>query len=341
MTSTRRTIGQFGCGYWGPNLLRNFVALPDVRVKVVVDPSGERRKFVQENFPQVHTTGNPEEAWRDPEIDAVVIATPAGTHFELTMRSLEAGKHVLVEKPLCTSLKEVDAIAQAAAEKRLVVMAGHTFVYNAAVRYVKGLIDRGELGDVRCIYSQRVNFGRIRSDVDALWNLAPHDISIIQYWLDDLHPVRVSRRGMAWVQPDIEDTVFLNLEYRTHVIANIHVSWLDPQKVRKIVVVGSRKMVLFDDVSDDKVAIYDRGIDRKAVLGVDMDYDKGAQLFQYRAGDVLLPKIDFVEPLRAEAKHFLECVRSGQEPLTGLRHARSVVNILEKASDKDERAPVV
>jgi predicted dehydrogenase len=212
-------------------------------------------------------------------------------------------------------------------------MTGHTFIYNAAVRFVKKLIDAGELGDIRYIYSQRLNLGRIRSDIDALWNFAPHDISIIQYWLGDPEPVSVSKQGMAYMQDGIEDVVFLSLEYPSKIIANIHVSWLDPQKVRKMIIVGSRKMVVYDDVADDKIAIYDKGIDRKAILGQNMDFDhpQTAQ-FSYRSGDILLPQIKFVEPLRVEAEHFVDCIRNARTPLSGIKHARAVVSILERAT---------
>jgi predicted dehydrogenase len=238
-----------------------------------------------------------------------------------------------VEKPLATKASEVDELARCAAKRNLVVMTGHTFIYNSAVRYVKKLIDAGELGDIRYIYSQRLNLGRIRSDIDALWNFAPHDVSIIQYWLGDPEPISVSRQGMAYMQDGIEDVVFLSLAYPGKIMANIHVSWLDPQKVRKMIVVGSRKMVVYDDVADDKIAVYDKGIDRKAILGQNMDFDNPPALqFSYRSGDILLPQVKFVEPLRVEAEHFLDCIRNSRTPLTGLKHARTVVSILERAT---------
>jgi predicted dehydrogenase len=214
-----------------------------------------------------------------------------------------------------------------------IVMAGHTFLYNNAVRYVKSLIDKGELGDVRYIYSQRLNLGRIRSDIDALWNFAPHDVSIIQYWLNDPLPVKVTCNGMAYVQPDVNDVAFLNIRYPDKVIANIHVSWLNPQKVRKMIVVGSKKMVVYDDVGDEKVIIYDKGIDVKARLGERMDFDRPAQVsFSHRFGDIHIPQIDFPEPLWVEAQHFVDCIRTGATPLTGIAHARNVVGILEQAN---------
>ena len=330
--SSKLTIAQFGCGYWGPNLLRNFSALPDSHVKYVVDFSPERRAFVQANFPRTRAVGTVAEVLDDPEVDAVVVSTPAGTHFELARQVLEAGKHVFVEKPLATSVAEVDELARLVGKRGLVVMVGHTFIYNSAVRYVKTLIDSGELGEVRYIYSQRLNLGRIRSDIDALWNFAPHDISIIQYWLNDPEPLAVSRQGMAYIQDGVEDVVFLSLQYPGKIMANIHVSWLDPQKVRKMIVVGSRKMVIYDDMADEKIAIYDKGIDRKAVLGENMDFDNPVTVqFNYRSGSILLPEVKLVEPLRAEAEHFSDCIRTGRAPLTGLSHARTVVSILEQA----------
>ena len=325
-------FAQIGCGYWGPNLLRNFSALTNCSVKYVVDSSADRRAFVHRNFPHTSAVENVDAVLNDPDVDAIIVATPAGSHFTLTRSALRAGKHVFVEKPLATKVSEVDELAEHASSRRLIVMAGHTFVYNAAVRYVKQLVDAGDLGEIRYIYSQRLNLGRIRDDIDALWNFAPHDISIIQYWLNDVEPLAVRRQGMAYMQDGIDDVVFLNLEYPGKIIANIHVSWLDPQKVRKMIVVGSRKMVVYDDVADNKIAIYDKGIDRKAVLGENMDFDNPRRAqFNYRSGDIVLPEIRFREPLRVEAEHFVECIRNGQPPLTGLGHARNVVSVLERA----------
>ena len=261
----------------------------------------------------------------------MVIATPAAIHFQLAKAALLAGKHVFVEKPLATTVAEVDELGCLARERNLVVMVGHTFIFNSAVRYVRKLITSGELGEVRYIYSQRLNLGRIRSDIDALWNFAPHDISIIQYWLGNPDPISVSRTGSDFIQPGIEDVVFLNIKYPNKVMANIHVSWLDPQKVRKMIVVGSKRMVVYDDIAEDKIAIYDKGIDRRAVLGENMDFDKARTEYSYRSGDILLPQIKFTEPLRTEAQHFVECISTGSTPLTDVVHARKVVDILERA----------
>jgi len=332
MNSDKTVVAQIGVGYWGPNLLRNFSALPNCSVKYAVDFSPERRAFVESNFPRTQAAPAVDVVLQDPEVTAVIVATPAATHFGLARDILKAGKHVFVEKPLATTVDEVDELGQIAEARGLIVMTGHTFIYNNAVRYVKKLIDSGDLGQVRYIYSQRLNLGRIRSDIDALWNFAPHDISIIQYWLGDPAPLSVSRQGMAYMQDNVEDVVFLNIVYPGKIMANIHVSWLDPQKVRKMIVVGSKKMVVYDDIADDKIAIYDKGIDRKAILGENMDFDqpRGPE-FDYRSGDILLPQVKFREPLRTEAEHFIECVRKKSAPITGIAHARNVVSILEQA----------
>ena len=324
-------VAQIGVGYWGPNLLRNLVANKGCEVARVVDMSEERRAFVSSLYPSVEVTGDAEAIWQDETIDAVVIATPAGTHFSLVMQALNSGKHVLVEKPMATTVDEVNQIGALAEEKGLVAMVGHTFLYNSAVRYIKNMIDTGELGDVRYIYSQRLNLGRIRSDIDALWNLAPHDISIIQYWLGDPSPTKITRHGMSYVQEGIDDVVFLNLQYDTGVMANIHVSWLDPHKVRKMTIVGSKKMAVYDDMAESKVAIYDKGFDVMASLEENMPFDRtGFPQFALRSGDVLLPKIDWQEPLKVEISHFTECITAGSTCLTGPQHALEVVRILSK-----------
>jgi len=322
-------VAQIGVGYWGPNLLRNLSANKRCQIKKVAELSGERRDYVRRLYPAVSVTENIQEIFDDTEINAVIIATPVATHFELAMKAMEAGKHILVEKPLARSVAEVEDIGALADRKKLTAMVGHTFLYNAAVRYVKKLIDSGELGQIRYIYSQRLNLGRIRSDVNALWNFAPHDISIIQYWLGDPSPLSVVKQGVDFIQKGIEDVVFMNIIYPNKIMANIHVSWLDPNKIRCMTVVGSEKMVVYDDVSDNKVVIFDKGIDRKAVLGESMDYDnQHFQSFSYRTGDILMPKIDFQEPLKVEIDHFFDCIEKGVECISGIEHAKKVVGIL-------------
>jgi predicted dehydrogenase len=328
------SIAQIGVGYWGPNLLRSLVGNKRCWVKKVVDLSRDRRDYVQNLYADMEVTHQAEEVIQDSAIDAVVIATPAASHFDLAMKALEGGKHILVEKPLARSVNEVEQIGRLAHEKNRVAMVGHTFLFNAAVRYVKKLIESGELGDIRYIYSQRLNLGRIRSDVDALWNFGPHDISIIQYWLGNPTPLSTVSRGVGYIQSDINDVVFMNILYPGKIMANIHVSWLDPRRVRCMTVVGSKKMVVYDDLAENKIAIYDKGIDRKAVLGTNMDYDYPTfQAFNYRSGDVLLPKIDFQEPLKAEIDHFFDCIQNGIECLTGVDHAKKVIEILSSSVD--------
>lgn len=331
-------IAQIGVGYWGPNLLRNLISNTRCQVSRVVDASPERQSYVNGLYPSVPTSADPADIFNDRDIDAVVLATPLATHYDLAIKALSAGKHILVEKPMATTVQEVEQIGALATQKGLVAMSGHTFLYNTAVRYVKGLIDSGDLGEIRYIYSQRLNLGRIRSDVDALWNFAPHDISIIQYWLHDDPPLAVHRHGMDFIQKGVDDVVFLNIMYPNKVMANIHVSWLDPHKIRRITVVGSKKMVVYDDVADNKIAIYDKGIDRVARLGENMDFDVPApQTFNHRSGDVLLPQIDFKEPLKVEIDHFIDCVLNGTKCLTGIEHTLNVVRILAGASGESSK----
>lgn len=326
-------IVQIGVGYWGPNLLRNLVSNKDAHLKTVVDLSTERRQFVESTYPTVQTTDNVIDVLNDTSIQAIVISTPVETHYDLAIKALNAGKHILVEKPMATSSDEVKAIDQLAQENNLIAMVGHTFLFNNTVRTIKKLIDDGELGDIRYIYSQRVNLGRIRSDVDALWNLAPHDISIIQYWLDEPNPIQVDRYGMSFVQEGIDDVVFMNIKYPNNVMANIHVSWLDPRKIRRMTVVGSKKMVLYDDIAENKITIFDKGIDRMAVLGENMDFDNGNTFtFQHRSGDVLMPKVNWIEPLKTEIAHFIDCISNGTPCITDATHAEKVVRILEMGS---------
>jgi predicted dehydrogenase len=324
------TIAQIGCGYWGPNVLRNFSAQPGCTVKFVAEINPERQAYVRSNFPRSEVVEDLDVVLRDTQVDAVVIATPASSHYALTKRVLESGKHVFVEKPLATSTAHADELVSLASAAGKVLMAGHTFLYNAAVRYAKKLLSEDELGQLYYIYSQRLNLGQVRSDVNAWWNLAPHDVSILLYLMNDELPVSVSAVGVSYIQPGIEDVVFATLKWANGVIGHIHVSWLDPGKIRKMTLVGSRKMVVYDDVSDDKIMIFDKGVDRVPKIGERMDYDQsGDYQLIHRTGDILLPRVAFQEPLKTEAAHFLECLRNGLPPLTGPKHARDVVAILE------------
>jgi predicted dehydrogenase len=325
-------VAQIGCGYWGPNLLRNFTALPECEVSHLVETSEERREFVRDHHPSVNTSLSFEQILHEESIDALVIATPAGLHFEQTKQALLANKHVLVEKPMATRIDEIKELASIASPKKLTLMSGHTFLYNDAVKFIKNQIDTDKLGKIRYIYSRRLNLGRIRSDVDALWNFAPHDISIIQFLLNERKPVEVNSFGMDFIQKGINDVIFLNLRYEK-TLANIHVSWLDPLKTREIVVVGSKKMIVYDDVADDKIRVYDKGIDKFSNLGENMDFDPPRpSSFRYRSGDIWIPKIDYKEPLRRQAEHFLECIRTHEDPLSGIQHTMNVIDILERAS---------
>ena len=329
----RVNVAQIGVGYWGPNLLRNLVFNKDCEVSLVVDLSKERREYVKSSYPTIEVSDNIDSIINNKNIDAVVIATPVFTHYEMIIKCLNAGKHILVEKPMASKVSQVKEIKELADEKSLVAMVGHTFLFNSAVKYIKELIDKNEIGDIRYIYCQRLNLGRIRNDVDALWNLAPHDISIIQYWLNDPLPDQITRNGSSFVQQGIDDVVFLNIKYPNNIHANIHVSWLDPNKKRKITVVGSKKMIVYDDIADDKVTIFDKGIDKMAVLGKGMDFDDlGSFKFHHRSGDILKPKVDWSEPLGVEVAHFFDCILHDTPCITDANHALKVVDILEKGS---------
>jgi predicted dehydrogenase len=323
-------LAQLGCGYWGPNLLRNFSANRDCRVSWVAEQSAARREYVEQQYPSIRTTASWEDVLADPEVDAVAIATPAASHYALTRAALLSGKAAFVEKPLAMSLAEARELTRLAADQQLPLMVGHTFLYNAAVRRMKHLLDSGDVGAVFYLYCSRLNLGKVRADVNAWWNLAPHDISILLYLLDGELPTTVTARGMDYIQPGVEDVVFATLTWENRITANVHVSWLDPGKVRRVTLVGSRRMIVYDDVSDDKLCVLDRGVDRVPRLGEGMEYDHIDQhQILHRSGDIWLPHLDFAEPLRAEAAHFLECVRTGRTPLTDGDHGCDVVAVLE------------
>jgi predicted dehydrogenase len=274
----------------------------------------------------------------DPEIDAVVVATPASTHYVFARAALEAGKHVFVEKPLAMSLAEADQLIDLAARTSRVLMVGDTFLYNAAVKYLKRVIQDRQIGDIYYIYTQRLNLGQVRRDVNAWWNLAPHDVSILLYLMDWELPVSVTASGSDYIQLGIQDVVFATLTWSNRMTAHVHVSWLDPAKTRKVTVVGSRKMVVYDDVVDGKITVFDKGVDRVPRIGERMDYDvaNDYQLL-HRTGDIVLPRIDVEEPLKVETAHFLHCVRTGETPLTGPRHARAAVAVLEAGQQSLKR----
>lgn len=325
------TVALVGCGYWGPNLLRSFSSLSkECRVKWVVEKSEDRRRYVEENFPFTKTRDNLETILADPEVQACVIATPAATHFSIARQCLEAGKHCLVEKPMAMTEGEVDELSGIATGKGLTLMVGHTFLFNPAVRYLRDYVQSGKLGRVYYAYAQRLNLGVVRSDLNAMWNLAPHDISILQYVLDR-RPTAVSAVGKAYLQEGIEDVVFMDVHYDGGVIANIHVSWLDPSKIRKITLVGSETMVVYDDMADAKITIYQKGAEVHQ-KGKAMAFDlTPASVVDYRNGDIWMPQIKWQEPLKLESMHFLSCIRGESKPLTSAENAKDVVATLSAA----------
>ena len=332
MRESKVRIAQIGHGYWGPNLLRNLLSLPSVDVCAVADLDPQRLANLGVNGPRVKTTTDVDGLLGDSTVDAVVIATPAPTHFDLTRTALLSGKHVFVEKPLAMSTDDASELVALAEESGRVLMVGHTFLYNAAVRWLKQFLDSGELGDLFYLYAQRLNLGRVRHDVNALWNFAPHDAAIILYLLDQM-PSEVSARGFACLQEGIEDVVFMTLAFPSGVGANVHISWLDPHKVRRMTVVGSKRMAIYDDVSSDaKIVVYDRGVDRIPTSESPREFQSFAE-FQLlpRHGDVTIPAFDFPEPLQVECAHFVECIVEGKQPLSDGRHGLDVVRVIEAA----------
>ena len=323
-------IGMLGYGYWGPHLVRNFAGVPEARVTVVADLDPARLAAGPSNG-WVSTT-DWQAVLEGPETDAVVIATPAATHHLLVKRALQAGKHVLVEKPLALSAAEGRELAALAERQHRVLMVGHTFLYNAAVRRLREYVSAGELGRVLYVSAQRLSLGRVRNDVNALWNFGPHDVSIILYLLGR-RPIEVSARGITCLQPGVEDVVFLTLLFPDRVAAHVHLSWLDPQKVRRMTVVGTRKMAVYDDVSvDAKITLFDRGVDLVPTADSPRDFKDFAE-FQLRqsSGDIVIPPLEFPEPLAVECAHFIECIRRDVRPLTDGTHGVEVVEILEAA----------
>jgi predicted dehydrogenase len=322
-------VGQLGCGYWGPNLLRAFASAPDCRVRWLADMRAERRQFVAESFPDTQTVDDWRRVVDDPAVDAVIVATPPVSHFELARAALHADKHVFVEKPLALSTPEADALVALAASKKRVLMVGHTFLYNPAVRYVKTALDEGVLGSLVYVHAERLNFGQLRSDVNAWWNLAPHDVSILLYWLGGRLPEAVDARGVAHLQKGIEDVVWASLRWSDGLRADIHLSWMHPTKVRRMTLVGTDRALIYDDVGSHRIAIHARGARAVPRPGEIMHYD-GVGVLRGAESQVTYPFTDTREPLKLEAEHFLECVKTGATPLSGPRHARDVVSVLEK-----------
>ena len=315
-------VAQIGYGYWGPNLARNFHQLPQAALVAVVDARPQALEKAASLYPQIHTTTDFREVLADESIQAVAISTPARTHYELAKAGLEAGKHVFVEKPLAMDLGQAQELVALAQERGRILMVGHVFEYNPAVRHIKTMLDRGELGEIFYLYSRRVNLGRVQSDINALWSIAPHDVSIALYLLERM-PLAVSCQGAACLNGRVEDVIFLTLYFPEDVLSHVHASWLDPSKQRETIVVGSKKMVVYDDVSTEgKIRIYDKGVYRKG----DPIYGE----FQYKvhSGDILIPRLDMMEPLRNELSDFVDAIRQGRAPLTDGYNGLRVVSVL-------------
>ncbi|MDO8532814.1 MAG: Gfo/Idh/MocA family oxidoreductase [Dehalococcoidia bacterium] len=329
-------VAVVGYGYWGPNLLRNFRGVAGSRVLYCCDLDDKLLDKVRSQYPDVQTTTRYADVLQDPAVDAVVLATPARSHYPLAREALSHGKHVLVEKPLALNIQDAEGMIRLAQEHKRLLMVGHSFEYNPAVLKIKELLTAGELGDVFYIYSTRVNLGRIQQDLNALWSIAPHDISILLYLLDAM-PLEVRAQGGSYLSKGIEDVVFLLLRFPGNVIAHVHASWLDPSKVRRMTIVGSRRMVVYDDVDNEaKLKMYDKGI----VKGGEQVY--GEFQMRIRSGDIYVPRIDLTEPLHLECAHFVECVRSGTRPRTDGENGLRVVRVLEAAQQSLQRqgAPV-
>ncbi|MGH2451392.1 MAG: Gfo/Idh/MocA family protein [Candidatus Limnocylindria bacterium] len=313
-------VGVIGAGYWGPNLIRNFSEAPGASAVAVADLDPQRLTTIQKRFPAIRTTTDHRELLADPEIDAICVVTPISTHRALAEEALAAGKHVFVEKPLAGSVEDAEAIVEAAERAGKTLMVGHTFVYNPAVTTVRGLIERGELGEVHYIDSQRVNLGLHQFDVNVLWDLGPHDISITLYWLGE-EPTWVQCTGASYVQNDLEDVVFLTMGFPSGALAHAHLSWLAPSKLRTMVVVGSRKMAVYDDVQAvERVKVYDQGVEK---------LESEELRRSYRAGDIHSPRVPVTEALQVEVRHFIESIRHGKAPRSDGEAGLRVVRVLD------------
>ena len=322
-------IGVIGYGYWGPNLVRNFFEAADAEVACVSDLRADRLALVKSRYPTIRTTQNFRELMEDPSIDAVAIATPVNTHYELALRALQEGKHVLVEKPMASDTDQVQRLMDLAQTQNLVLMVDHTFVYTGAVRKIRDLVDSGSLGEIYYYDSVRVNLGLFQHDVNVLWDLAVHDLSIMDYVLP-FRPCAVSATGLSHVPGGTENIAYLTLFFEGSQIAHIHVNWLAPVKLRRTLIGASRQMIVYDDLEQsEKIKVYDKGI----TLNNQQNPEKLYQLLVgYRTGDMLAPQIDGTEALRREIDHFLHCIREQEEPMTGGASGLRVVEILQAAS---------
>jgi predicted dehydrogenase len=319
-------VAVVGCGYWGPNLIRNFARVRESCLVALCDRDLARLEAAGRELPEVARVQGYDALLEDPTLDAVAIASSAATHYSLVKKALLSGKHVFVEKPMCLQAADAADLVTTAAEQQRLLMVGHLLKYHPAVEFLKEYIRAGRLGEVRYVYSQRLNLGQVRHDENALWSLGPHDIAVANFLLEE-RPLEVCAVGQSYLQTGIQDVVFLTVKYPGEKLAHIHVSWLDPHKTRKLTVVGSHQMAVFDDMEpSEKVRIYDKGVDRPALDGQDP-----SAAMKLRFGDICIPCLPTVEPLMAECQHFVDCIREGRTPrsdgLDGLR----VVQVLEAA----------
>jgi predicted dehydrogenase len=315
-------VGVVGLGYWGPNLARNLAAIPGCTVQWLCDPSAPAREKLARSFPNARATGELAELLEDPELDAVVLATPVPTHAELAIRVVGAGKHCFVEKPLATNAPDAEAAVAAAESAGKTLMVGHLLEYHPAVGRLKELIDAGELGALYYLYGNRLNLGKLREDENALWSLGAHDVSVVLHLIGE-EPEECLAHGASYVRKGVQDVVFCYLRFPSGVSAHLHLSWLDPHKERRLTVVGARRMATFDDMLlEGKLAVYDKGFDEDA---------RSWGEYIARSGDIFSPRISNAEPLRIECEHFLECIRTGATPrsdgLSGLRVVRVLAEL--------------
>jgi len=320
-------VGVIGAGHWGPNLIRNLDNRDTSEVAWVVDRDPDRLEQVAARFPGVSTSEDADDALGDGTVDAVVIATPTSTHFPLAKAALEGGKHVLVEKPITADAGEAELLCELAERAGLVLMVGHVFLYNSGVLRVKQYIDEGALGRVYYVSMVRTNLGPIRMDVNAAWDLAAHDVSVANYWLDSA-PESASAIGGNWINPGVEDAVFATLRYPGEVLVNLHASWLNPRKARDITVVGDGKMLTLDDLSlTEPIRIFDKGVSEERVSPFFID-SYGSYRAGVRDGDITIPRVTLDEPLRAECDHFVQCIAEEATPRTSGRLGLAVVQTL-------------
>jgi len=320
-------LAVIGCGYWGPNLVRNFVQSNKVKELICCDPDQKRLTRMKNLYPSVAITPNYEDLLDMNDLNAVAIATPIQFHYPIAKEFLSRGKHVYVEKPFTHSYESALELVNLAEEKKSKLMVGHTFEYTAAVNKIKELVDSGELGKILYISSTRLNLGLFQQDINVVWDLAPHDISIILYIMGEI-PESVNCQGKAHFKPGIEDVAVTTLNFKSGLVAFIQSSWLDPNKIRKTTIVGSRKMLVYDDIeSQEKIKIFDKGVE------VPPYYDTFAEFqLSYRYGDIYSPRIEDYEPLKKLSEHFLDCIRDGKIPHTDGQNGLRVVSILEAAS---------